>query len=399
MFVCVSLLGRAVGRSHLAGEFKELLEPMLSVGLSPALTTCLRELASRIPLLKKDIADGLLRMLSLVLMHQPLRHPGMPKHIALTPIAMQPLPPAGDDVNSTVLALRTLGSFDFQGQPLLLQFVRHCADNFLCSEQRAVRLEAVRTCSQLLKCALQESTKLKKKPLRSSGVRLVSAAVAEVLSKLLTAAITDPDASVRYCVFASLDPHFYSYLALAENLGSITVALNDEVFEIREMAVCIIGHLSSMNPAYIMPALRKLLIQLLTELEHSGMGRNKEQSSRLLGRLVSSAPRLIKPYMEPILKSNYFLISFLFDMMVVLTLFYYYFKVLVPKLKENDPNPGVTIAVLTAIGDLAQVSESEMRLWSPELLPLLLEMLTDASLPAKREVALWTFAQLIESTG
>ena len=175
------------------------------------------------------------------------------------------------------------------GQPLLLQFVRHCADNFLCSEQRAVRLEAVRTCSQLLKCALQESVKLKKKPLRSSGVRLVSATVAEVLSKLLTAAITDPDASVRYCVFASLDPHFFSYLALAENLGSITVALNDEVFEIREMAVCIIGHLSSMNPAYIMPALRKLLIQLLTELEHSGMGRNKEQSSRLLGRLVSSA--------------------------------------------------------------------------------------------------------------
>ena len=35
---------------------------------------------------------------------------------------------------------------------------------------------------------------------------------------------------------------------------------------------------------------------------------------------------------------------------------------LVPKLKENDPNSGVTIAVLTAIGDLAQVSETEMRL-------------------------------------
>ena len=85
---------------------------------------------------------------------------------------------------------------------------------------------------------------------------------------------------------------------------------DDEVFEIREMAVCIIGHLSSMNPAYIMPALRKLLIQLLTELEHSGMGRNKEQSSRLLGRLVSSAPRLIKPYMEPILKSNILYFSF-----------------------------------------------------------------------------------------
>lgn len=59
-----------------------------------------------------------------------------------------------------------------------------------------------------------------------------------------------------------------------------------------------------------------------------------------------------------------------------------------PKLKENDPNPGVTMAVLTAIGDLAQVSDTEMRLWSPQLLPILLDMLTDASLPAKREVSL-----------
>ncbi len=39
----------------------------------------------------------------------------MPKHMALTSVALQPLPPAGDDVNSIVLALRTLGSFDFQG--------------------------------------------------------------------------------------------------------------------------------------------------------------------------------------------------------------------------------------------------------------------------------------------
>lgn len=44
------------------------------------------------------------------------------------------------------------------------------------------------------------------------------------------------------------------------------------------------------------------LFQILTELEHSGVGRNKEQSARMLGHLVSNAPRLIRPYMEPILK-------------------------------------------------------------------------------------------------
>jgi len=40
----------------------------------------------------------------------------------------------------------------------------------------------------------------------------------------------------------------------------------------------------------------------LTELEYSGVGRNKENSARMLGHLVLHAPKLIKPYMEPILK-------------------------------------------------------------------------------------------------
>lgn len=52
-------------------------------------------------------------------------------------------------------------------------------------------------------------------------------------------------------------------------------------------------------------------LQILTELEHSGVGRIKEQSARMLGHLVSNAPRLIRPYMEPILKveSLHFLVT------------------------------------------------------------------------------------------
>lgn len=61
------------------------------------------------------------------------------------------------------------------------------------------------------------------------------------------------------------------------------------------------------------------------------MGRNKEQSARMLDDLAVNAPRLLRPYMQPIL------------------------KILVPKLKELEPNPGVLISVLTCIGDLARV--------------------------------------------
>ena len=40
------------------------------------------------------------------------------------------------------------------------------------------------------------------------------------------------------------------------------MALNDEIFEIRELAMCTIGRLSNLNPAYVMPSLRKTLIQV-----------------------------------------------------------------------------------------------------------------------------------------
>ena len=69
--------------------------------------------------------------------------------------------------------------------------------------------------------------------------------------------------------------------------------MNDEQFEIRELAVCIIGRLSILNHAYIMPSLRVTLLQLLIQLEHSGMGRNKEQAARLLGHLVANLYRLV----------------------------------------------------------------------------------------------------------
>ncbi|XP_015906953.1 serine/threonine-protein kinase mTOR [Parasteatoda tepidariorum] len=369
VFTCISMLARAVGH-NIMSDIKELLEPMMATGLSPSLTASLRELATEIPQLKKDIQEGLLKMLSVVLMRRTLRHPGMPKHLSS-------LPPSSslhqsllevNDAASLTLALKTLGSFDFQGRPLML-FVRYCAENYLSSENKEIRLEAVRTCCKLLSPAVDS--------MKASGrySSSLTATVQEVLAKLLMVGVTDSDMNVRYSVLASLDDKFDSYLAQADNLNALFIALNDEMFEIRELALCTVGRLSAANPAYIMPSLRKVLIQILTELEHSGIGRNKEQSAKMLGHLGANAPRLIRPYMEPVL------------------------NVLIPKLRDPDPNPGVTVSILAAIGEQAQVSGVEMRKWLDQLMPILLDMMQDSSSLPKREVALWTLGQLIESTG
>ena len=78
VFTCISMLAKAIGPG-MKKDVQELLDSMLATGLSPALTASLRDLANQIPQLKKEIQDGLLKNLSMILMGKPLRHPGAPK--------------------------------------------------------------------------------------------------------------------------------------------------------------------------------------------------------------------------------------------------------------------------------------------------------------------------------
>src|SRR4051812_30419506 len=83
IFTCLTLLSIST-KSAIRVDILEMLDSMLATGLSPALTTALREIQIQIPSLKKDINDGLLKILSQILMNQPWRHPGMPKSMLMT---------------------------------------------------------------------------------------------------------------------------------------------------------------------------------------------------------------------------------------------------------------------------------------------------------------------------
>ncbi|XP_072945210.1 serine/threonine-protein kinase mTOR [Epargyreus clarus] len=367
IFACITLLGCSV-RDLVVNDIKELLDPIFATGLSPSLTVCLKELSVNLPSLKGEISEGLLNMLSLVLRNKPFLHPGVPRSLEqqMTNMSLVIEP---QDSSNIVLALRTLGTFKFEGQHSLLTFVQRCADHFLQSDQQEVRLEAVKTAAKLLSDATIRT--------KDTPSRTLTMLTAEVIGKMLVVSVTDPDYEVRYWVFKSLTHIFDTHLAQIENLSFLFIAMNDEQMSIRELAICTIGRLSTVNPAYIMPGLRKTLIQFLTELEHSGMSRNKEQAARMLDNLILHAPQLVRPYMATIL------------------------NILVPKLKESDANPGVVISVLKAVGDLADVhgDNTGLKKCLPELLTILLELLSDASATDKRSIALWAFGQLISATG
>lgn len=86
-------------------------ESLIENSFSPSLTIALREVVNNIPELKTDIQDGLLKQLSLIIMHRPMPSkllPPPPLELPSTPINVNP-----SDIPATALALGTLGNFHF----------------------------------------------------------------------------------------------------------------------------------------------------------------------------------------------------------------------------------------------------------------------------------------------
>lgn len=305
-------------------------------------------------------------MISITLCGQPYKQPGAPTNRNIMQTAERPIREGatvdGKEHDVIVHALKTLGWFDFSNH-VLNEFVRDCIVNYLDDDFPEVRKAAAVTCCQLFV----------RDPICNQTSAHAIKVVGEVLEKLLTVGIADPDPVIRETVLSSLDARFDRHLAQADNVRSLFIALNDEVFAIREIAITIIGRLTTYNPAYVMPSLRKTLIQLLTELEYSVVSRQKEESARLVSLLVGAAQRLTRPYIEPIL------------------------KVLMPK--ARDSSPGVVSAVLGALGELAAVSGEDLIPHLDELMPLIMETLQDQSSSAKRDAALRTLGQLASNTG
>ncbi|MCH83532.1 serine/threonine-protein kinase TOR-like, partial [Trifolium medium] len=171
---------------------------------------------------------------------------------------------------------------------------------------------------------------------RSGGKR--RRLVEELVEKLLISAVTDADVTVRHSIFTSVhgDRGFDEYLAQADNLSAVFAALNDEHvvlqdFDVREYTISVAGRLSEKNPAYVLPALRRYLIQLLTYLGQSADSKCKEESAKLIGCLIRNCERLILPYIAPI------------------------HKALVARLIDVGANIGIISGVLVTVGDLARV--------------------------------------------
>lgn len=364
MFQCISMLAYAVGQT-LSKYMEALLDPIYACGLTEPLEMALVDMAHHIPPIRPVIQEKLLDLLSLILVRTPYKPLGCPKDRAM------PLPsfaknygilPIETKDPDIVLALRTLGTFDFSGH-YLNEFVRDVTLRYATNENPDIRRAAALTCCQLF---VQDPI------LHQSSTNAIQV-VGEVVDQLLTVAVGDADQDIRKTVLEALDAKFDKHLAKPENIRCLFLAVNDEYFPVREAAISIIGRLTIVNPAYVFPPLRKLLVNLLTGLKYANTARQKEEAGRLISLFVTNATSLVSTYVNPMVDA------------------------LLPK--ATDPNPGVASTIINALGELTSVGGQEMKEYIPQIMPIILAALQDLASHDKRDAAMRALGALAVNSG
>ncbi|KAJ7171409.1 phosphatidylinositol 3-kinase [Mycena filopes] len=381
----LGLLATAVGPT-LTILLRDHLQLLFAAGFTESLRACLGAVVRAIPPLSGVIQDRLLDLFSHILAGRPYVRLGAPPGTGTTQINEGygygrgvSVGEASTEKDLLALALDTLGTFNFSGH-ILTEFVQTHVVPYLGDDAPAVRRAATMACCHCLfggnpppASAVFSSYAEESSALYQTSGHAVNV-LSDVLGKLLTVGIADPDASIRNLVLRSLGARFDRHLSQAENVRRLFLALNDEVFENRVAAAALIGRMARHNPAYVMPSLRKTLIQLLTEWEYSTDPQSRDESTQLLTVLILNTQHLIRPYSLPML------------------------AVLLQKTTITSAPAGISASMLACLGALASVGGEDARPYAPQLMPALIAGLSDPSF-AKREAALGALGRVCAGTG
>lgn len=387
--------GALMNSLHLAWKphFVNLLMPMFTAGLSKSLVIGLESAAQGAPDLLPSIQLKLADAIASAIHQEPTTEKSCP------------MPPNKKIVQ---LALKTMRTFPFE-PTVLLRSIRKNVICYLDDSSAESRLEAALTCCSALR-------------LRVGSSKSVTTAVENIMEALIPVAVGDNDASIRNALLtefcrpsASID----SYLSQAKSLRALFLTVNDESVAIRMLGIELLGRLATRNPAYVLPALRVHMLQLLAELEYSSESLHREESAKVMAVMIRSCPRLVSPYLSPILRC---LMSTLkaeeggaaksskskqdssapssasvgtAATTLRRTSSSKQTSAIAPS-KKHDITGREKAAVLGTIGELANVSGYGITPFVQELLILLLIALKSAS---TRDHAVVTLGKLIESSG
>ncbi|KAL6771425.1 TOR1 [Auxenochlorella protothecoides x Auxenochlorella symbiontica] len=419
---CAGTLAVALGRDW-QPYIPLLLEPMFQTGLSESLVHALHQITRALPDLLPRVQELLLDLLSLVLARR--------THGALTPpatvAALQAALAVGELQGQalTRMALQTFAQFRFAPHSLL-EFIRDhvvpCLDNGEASIRRAAVLAACHGVEDHVEYGRRDGRRI-----HSSQLRIVD----KIVQRLLTSAVSDLAVSVRKAVLQAFVKarSLASSLAQSEALGILFIALNDESSGVRSLTLQLAGSLGAVNPAFVMPALRRHLLQLLSDMECAPDTRQREDSAKLLGVLIGAAPKLVLPYTSPILACLVTQLGAdrgapghdpgaaghegrlvgsspsLHSLAGRGSTHGAGARALPPPkggsaaAKGARPDDGFELFVLMTLGELARVAGSRLQPEVGKVLPLIIAAIQEDGSAAKRLVAVNTLGQVVENTG
>lgn len=410
---CVSKLAKAVGPS-IAPQIETLVDQMFAAGLSQPLLDVLGELARSTPSLLPVVQTRLLTCIAAVLAGPRSEEGAACGMVSMASATMALDPSSANDENTVELALRALAAFG-SDDPRARSVANCSALWYFEHESPQIRREAALTVTRLL---LPSPDQLERggcvsqirSPFLALGCGPVPAAdpggvartgglgssrcvvicqthqllaVAALLQRALNFSVSDPDPYTRRKVFESLDARFDAFLCEPHCVTLLAQALHDEDVSVRKAVAQIMGRLTQHNPAYVVPAMRKLLIQVLTELEYAAEERQKEEAAQLLSTLSAHARQFVEPYMSTIL------------------------RLLLKKLREaiTDGSLKLGANLLEAVGELSEVSGQELKPFLNDLLLLVVDTIQDQGAGAsnlKREQLSQAYRALrmvVENTG
>lgn len=303
--------------------------------------------------------------------------PNSPHNTVRTVINMSTKLEVVDKFVLSLRTLRTIGESCMQVHStddgdMMLPFLRNVISMYFDHPVSSVRQEAVVTCC-LLVLPFEDAgnDKREQSPPRFKLGGVSGSHFEEVLHKLLRMAVSDLSPIVRLCIVRGLDERYDAYLSL-NHLSPLFLVLQDEALAVRACALQILGRLSRLNPAPILPGLRRVLMDLIVELRCGGDdGGRKEVATRLIIVFLreEALQRLTRPF-----------ISSIIDVLPLV-----------------DVAPRLATASLEALGEIATVAHSSIDPWLRQLISHILENLQDHNC-SKQRVSLWTLGKIAFGT-
>ena len=199
----------------------------------------------------------------------------------------------------------------------------------------------------------------------------------QILNKLLSIAVSDPDEEVREIMLGSLSRNFDSYLKNKSSMQCLILALNDSNDKVQRKAIILLKRLIFTNASDVVPALQNSLYRILRIVNMKTYDNEKDviQNLKLLKCFLNNAAFLLKNQEDLI------------------------FRFLLSSLQHEKTIPTISSELFSTLSCLVIVARKVTMKYFDPLMQVTLSSFTDLTFTAKRVEAIKCLTSIIRSTG